>query len=123
MSNYENNANLRVLHVEHINGKTLIDLFSNDSDFTENTEYFREDTLTLGFENEAERCSVEIYDEIWKTHENEADLEILEAMIDKAWGYRGYLIGNSSYCGDYTHEITQIGESGDSYIISIAYVG
>ena len=77
----------------------LIELISFDLDYTENEEYFREDTLSLGYENEAERV-VEEYLEKNKI-KNKSDLtrccsEILSQVFD-----------SSSYYGDWDFVINE----------------
>jgi hypothetical protein len=55
--------------------EALIDCISMDNDLTENEEYFREDTLDLGFENETERIVSEAL-------EGDVDLSTLEGVTD-----------------------------------------
>jgi len=79
-----------------------------DLDYTENTEYFREDTLSLGFKDEAERIIHE-YTKTDGTYD-------LEAIIRAAF--------EDSYYTHYEYEITEVeNKSGKKiHIISVAYM-
>lgn len=57
----------------------LYNIFRHDCDFTENKEYFRDDTLSLGYNDEAERIIVEYVNHYRKkyTLKQEGDIENL----------------------------------------------
>lgn len=122
MSNLSNKVELIVFNVdkncEAINEKTLIPAFQNDADFTENTEYFREDTLPLGFENEAERESKEIFDECMANEDLQDEKELLTAMVEKLFEVDTF-IGTSDYYGDYKWQIV---ETEFEFIVIITYI-
>ena len=80
--------------------ETLEKLF--DSDFTENTEYFRKDTLSLGFKNEAQRV-------ISECTEPDGSYDI-DKIIEIAFA--------SSFYESIEVNITTIGEI---QVISVAY--
>lgn len=68
-------AEVRLNEDNEVVRETLLDLFF-DLDFTENSEEYREDTLSLGFKSEADRVVSELL---------EQDLEIeelIEACVD-----------------------------------------
>jgi len=96
---------------------SLIELFSRDEDFTNNEDYFREDTLKLGYENEAERVSKEIFHEA-KAEVGEEDEEALISEMVKLIFEVPNFIGNSSYYGNTTYEII---DTDYEYIVVIAY--
>ena len=79
-----------------------------DADFTENEEYYREDTLELGYEDEAER--------VIKENTNEDGSYNISALISLAF--------NDSHYLDYNYHITHVKslEGKDIQIISIAYM-
>lgn len=122
MSNLSNKVELIVFNVdkncEAINEKTLIPAFQNDTDFTENKEYFREDTLSLGFENEAERESKEIFDECMANEDLQDERELLTAMVEKLFEVDTF-IGTSDYYGDYKWQIV---ETEFEFIVIITYI-
>ena len=70
------------------NRKDLEQLFF-DLDFTENEEYFREDTLELGFKSESDRIIDELLsDELTAT-------EVIEACIEKQLDSSGFYTDHS----------------------------
>jgi hypothetical protein len=120
MGNLRNEIGLIVFNVSKncnaINERTLIPAFNEDLDFIENEDYFREDTLDLGFENEAERVSKEIFDECVVSNYSEA--ELLEAMVKKLFDVDNF-IGSSSYYGNYTYQIV---ETDFEFVVIISYI-
>ncbi|HEY6143780.1 MAG TPA: hypothetical protein VIV55_10250 [Flavobacterium sp.] len=99
-----------------IDENTLQPIFEIDSDFSENEEYFRDDTLELGFENEAERCSKEIYDTFKIYEEIEDEHEMLWMML-RACDHVNNFIGQSSYYYQYEFALT---ETDFEYVVSLA---
>ena len=117
MSNHGKEANLLIETIDKgmIDETTLISILENDSDLSENEEYFRPDTLKKGFNNEAERVSKEIFNKFKKIKNEETRVEkMVRALFDVP-----NFIGRSQAYGDYTYEIT---ETEFQYVISIAYV-
>lgn len=113
MPNKNLSSHLIVINCEH--GKptkeSLKELFF-DLDFTENEEYFREDTIELGFECEADRVITELLED-----EELTPIEIIESCVDKQIDSTGfYLDSNTS-----THTIDDGGLL-DKIIVSIAYI-
>ena len=118
--------NLEVDHIEisGCNERMFIPFFDLDSDFSENEEYFREDTLELGFKNESERCSKELFqkfeDEFYK---EEAYIEVLRQALDEAAQYylegaeceTQHIVGNSSYTSSYDIQLVCIDEHENEY--------
>ncbi len=89
---------------EEVSKVDLMILFF-DSDFTENTEYFREDTLELGYESEAERLATEFLEKDMPAFDK------MEACIE------AQCESSSSYYQDYTISATRIE---DTYVIAVA---
>lgn len=122
MSNLSNKVELIVFKVdrnnEAIDEKTLIPAFENDGDFTENEDYFRDDTLELGFETEAERVSKEIFDECMEDEDLTDELDLLTKMVEKLFEVDGF-IGTSDYYGDYKWRIV---ETEFEFIVIITYI-
>lgn len=122
MGNLRNEIGLIVFNVdknnEAIDEKTLIPAFNEDCDFTENEDYFREDTLELGFENEAERVSKEIFDECMADESIDTEAELLEAMVKALFEVRNF-IGSSDNYGDYKYQIV---ETEFEFIVIITYI-
>lgn len=99
----------------NINKESLRELFESDSDFLENEDYFRDDTLALGFENEAQRVSEEIF-KARKRIKDES--ERVGKMVKDCFNVSGF-IGQSSYYHEYEYEIT---ETEFAYVVSIAVI-
>ena len=89
---------------EEVTKEDLIDLFF-DNDFTENEEYFREDTLKLGYKSEAERLATEFLEKDMPAFDK------MEACIETQCE------SSSSYYQDYTISATRIE---DTYVIAVA---
>ena len=123
MSNYSECQNLHVFVIPKngINKRTLIPIFNIDSDFSENEEYFREDTLKLGYRTESQRCAEEFFN-AYKDIED--PLELIETMVNEMTGFSNgvqtFIIGNSNQSGDFEFAFTEVG---DSIVVSIAYIG
>ena len=77
-----------------------------DSDFTENEDYFREDTLSLGFESEAERLATEFL-----ANEEMPAYDKLEACLS------AQLESDSNYYQEYDIFATRIE---DTYIFVVS---
>lgn len=118
MSNYSNEINLKVFTVakNDVDKSIVQSILSIDNDFTENKEYFREDTLELGYLNEAERYASEIYDEC---REYQCPRRRLGEMLNKVQSISSFLINNANYCNGNEIEIT---ETDNMFVISIAYL-
>ena len=117
MSNHGDNAHLiiEVIDKGGINEKSLQSILECDSDFSENEEYYRPDTLKKGFENEAHRVSTEIFKKCKRIKD---DGERVKRMVESLFEVNNF-IGQSGSYGDYTFEIT---ETDFSFVVSIAYV-
>lgn len=122
MSNHANNVNLHVFIVdkELINETTMVEIFDIDSDFSDNEDYFREETIEAGL-TESQVCAKEIYDAC----KHIADpMEMLKAMMDMlpeySNGEQSFLVGNTTYCGDYK---IQLHDVFNKIVVCIAYVG
>lgn len=91
-----------VLHVTKISKASpkagICSLFEKDMDFIENEDYFREDTLELGFKNEAERIATEEVEELMGATISADTIERI--VVDK-------LFGSSSFYGEYEIEIIE----------------
>ncbi len=127
MSNYQNNANLHVIRFPK--GGTALkgciaDIFDIDGDFKENEDDFRDDTTSMGYQSESQRCADEVYEKVKDLDGQEQ----IEAIIQEVWGYSfenetgtvTFLIGNENYSGDNSYKITP---TNDEFIVSIAFVG
>ena len=124
MSNYENNSNLHVFRFPRGGGEVLAcriaDIFDIDGDFKENEECFRDDTTSMGFETESQRCGAEVYEK----HKDKDGQEQIEAILEEIVAYSNgnevFIIGNDNHSGDYSYEITP---TNDEFIVSISYIG
>lgn len=96
-----------------VNETALFQILEQDSDFFDNEEYFREDTLSLGFKNEAERVSKEIFE---KFKSKEDSSERLELMVKELFNVNNF-IGKSSNYGRYEFQIV---ETDFEFIVVIA---
>ena len=123
MSNHGDNISLHIFQImeDGVDETCLEDIFNIDSDYLENEEYFREDTVGT----EAKRCAKELYD----NHKDIKDPEErLQAMLDDIPGYsngmQAFFIGNSTYCGDYKIDLSKYEATSHEwmFIVTIAYV-
>lgn len=117
MGNLSNQARLFVSVIDKgaVDETCLTEILAQDNDFSENTDQYRPDTLKKGFKNEAERVAKEIYTKFKKEKEEETRLE---KMVEELFKVQGF-IGQSSYYGDYTYQIT---ETEFQYVVSIACI-
>jgi hypothetical protein len=120
-----NNTALLITHQINkgdVNEQSLIGILEQDNDFSENEEYYREDTLELGFNNEAERVSKEIFDK--HKHlldEDEEDFDeygAIQLMVNDLFDVQGF-IGCSSNYGGYQYEVI---ETDFEYVVVIATI-
>lgn len=92
--------------------KGLYDLINFDLDFTENEEYFRMDTLSLGYENEAERLVKECVAENKITNKK----ELFECCSDLLG-----MVFDSSFYGDWTLEVVESSKKNE-YVVFYSYI-
>lgn len=124
MANYQ--LNVATVSINGINERMFEELFGIDSDYSENENYFREDTLELGFENEAQRCSKEYYKKFRrkfdrlqkKDFDDDMFIELIEEFVEKCVNDTSidgsnFILGNSTYTSDY--KITYIYNDDCSY--------
>ena len=123
MSNYSNNQNMFTFIIDKVDEKTLIPVFDIDLDFSQNEEYFREDTISLGFKNESERCSKELYDRFKDNSKNQNQL--LCQMVGKLPcynnGQQSFILGNENHSGDYATQVVLVSKK--IQVLVIAYIG
>ena len=109
--------NLHVVRVDKgsVNEKTLIPILEVDDDFNDNEEQFRK----LGFKNEAERVSKEIFDKFNPDEDCVDESELLYNMLKELFigNVNNFLFG-SSICDSYMYVLT---ETEFEYIISFSY--
>lgn len=91
----------------------LYDLISMDCDLTENEEYFKDDTLELGFENEADRRVKEALVEFGQP----TTAEEFEKVADKVFES----ISNEEYWGLCALQVKDLGDN--KVVLSYAYGG
>lgn len=91
----------------------LYDLISMDCDLTENEEYFQDDTLELGYENEAERIVKEALAEFGQP----TTAEEFEKVADKVFDS----ISNEEYWGNCELQVKDLGDN--KVVLSYAYGG
>jgi hypothetical protein len=90
----------------------LYELINFDLDFTENEEYFREDTLLLGYSNEAERLAKEYATERKITNKKE-----LSDCCEELLG----MVLDSSYYGEWTLEVTESRKKNE-FVVFYSYI-
>lgn len=92
--------------------KGLYDLISFDLDFTENEEYFREDTLSLGYMDEADRLVKEHLTENKVTNKK----ELFNCCSDLL-----SMVFDSSFYGDWTLEVVESSKKNE-YVVFYSYI-
>jgi len=122
MANYDLDVNR--VEVNGCNKEMFIEFFGIDADFSENEEYFREDTIELGFENEAERCSQELYekykDKFYEGAYEEVLAEALEEAGNKCIEGGQHIIGNSTYTSKSDINIVCVDAEENNYVVIIS---
>lgn len=121
MGNLNNEAKLIIQRIDKggVNETSLIDILAHDCDFTENEDCFREDTLDLGFKDEAERVSKEIFEKCKiKSKIGDDEYVLLYTMLLALFRVDGF-IGKSNYYGDFKFEIV---ETDFEYVVVIATI-
>ena len=81
----------------------LMDILFQDNDLTENEDYFREDTLSLGFESEADRIVKEYI------KDNGVPKDTLE--YEKAFNKISESISSQDYFGECSAEFVKIDDT------------
>lgn len=124
------NYNLTVYQIE-ISGcheMMFVPFFSIDSDFSENEEYWREDTKELGFKSEAERCSKELFEELGG-HDFFLDdyagslSQALYKAADYSFDGNQFIAGNSTYTAQYDITLICIDNDHNDYVAVISMMG
>lgn len=90
----------------------LYNIFSHDLDFTENVEYFRKNTLKLGYNDEADRLVTEYL----KKNNRIDTLSKVTRAVDKL---SKYIFDNSNYYSEHHISVEEVDT--DLYSIAIAY--
>ena len=116
-------VSLRMITITKIDKFMFEAILDGDSDFSENEEYFREDTLELGYENESQRCSEELYDmHIKKLKKGKTLLSAIEDAVEDVMTYSTggtqFIAGNWTYSSGYETDVIQIGKK---FVVSWAY--
>jgi len=92
--------------------KGLYDLISFDLDFTDNEDYFRKDTLFLGYENEADRLAKEYVAERKITNKDE--------LFDCCQELLG-MVFDSSFYGEWNLEVFE-SKIENEYVVFYSYL-
>ena len=115
------------ISIEGCNERMFIDFFSIDNDFCDNQEYFREDTLELGFENEAERCSKELFDKYKDKFFEGAYEEVLDEALEEAANKSidgcQFILGNSTYTRQYYISVICTNSEENEYTVVTSRMG
>lgn len=117
MSNLSNTPLIFISRIDKhgVHERSLVPILEQDNDFSQNEEYYRPDTLELGFENEAERVSKEIY-EANKLDLKDDELVGLHQMVNDLFRVKGF-VGTSNNYGGFTFEIV---ETEYEYVVIVA---
>ena len=128
------NLNVNSVTIEYPNPKMFKTFFEIDSDFGDNGYYFRPDTLEVGYENEAERVSEELYEKYFKQFDGSmVQLDYIETLhtaleeganmsVDGAECSTQFILGNSTYVTDYEFSIICSDWSRTEYTVVISYL-
>ena len=92
--------------------KGLYDLISFDLDFTDNEDYFRMDTLSLGYENEADRLAKEFVAERKITNKEE--------LFDCCQELLG-MVFDSSFYGEWNLDVFET-KNKNEYVVFYSYL-
>lgn len=89
-------------------------IFQHDLDFVENEEYFRKNTLKLGYKNEAER----LVSEYMKKNGRIDNISKVTRAVDKL---AKYIFDNSNYYSEHHISVEEIDDNLFSVAIAYAY--
>jgi len=92
--------------------ESLYLIFSHDLDFIENEDWFRKNTLKLGYKNEAERLVAEYL----KKNSRLDNISKVTSAVDKL---AGHVFNNSNYYSEHQISVEEIDEN--LYSVAIAY--
>lgn len=110
--------------VDGCNKEMFKQFFEIDEDFNENEDEFRKDTLELGFENEAQRCSHELFEKYEDEFFEGAYIEVLREALEEAANYSiegtQHIVGNSSYTVEYEFTVICINEEENVYEVVVS---
>jgi hypothetical protein len=116
MSNYNNSLGLIHFQIHtkyHTDIKEdLLKIFSHDSDFTENENYFRKGTLEKGYLNEADR----LVSEYMSKHRKLDNLKKVTTAVEKL---AKKVFDNRNYYDCYDVSVNEIDDY--NYSVAIAY--
>jgi hypothetical protein len=123
----QNTLNVTQVSVEGYHEKMFVEFFSIDSDFSENKEYWREDTLKLGYKNESERCSAELWEKLGGAEFFEEDYqhqlgEALEKAANYSFDGTQHILGNGTYTAQYDITTICIDDNNNEYIVVVAWM-
>ena len=125
----KNELNVRSVSIEGVNPKMFKGFFEIDNDFMENEDYFRPDTIALGYQNEAERCSAELYEKYFKEapdgHEETLAIALEKGanmLVKGADCSSQFILGNSSFVSDYDITIVCTNSERNEYEIIVSYL-
>lgn len=92
----------------------LMSMLNIDNDLTENEEYFREDTLSLGYESEADRIIKEKLSEHASSEPNKESYVKIITEVSEA-------ISDQEYYGSTTLSIVDVND--EEFFVAFAYGG
>ena len=104
----------------------FISFFGIDEDFKTNEEYFRKDTLALGYLNEAHRCSSELYNKYFPDGEYDGFVETLAEALEEGASYsvdgNQFILGNQTYTKQYDITLICLDDHNNDYEVIISYI-
>jgi hypothetical protein len=116
MGNYSNELGLLHFTLSTANETTtregLLYMFDADMDFTQNEEYYRKNTLKLGYINEAHRVVAEFMED--KT------IETLTDVISAITYLSAKVFGNQTYFRQYEISVNEFDTK--TYSVAISYI-
>ena len=123
------NLNVNSVTISGSNKKMFKSFFEIDNDFGDNEEYFRPETLELGYENEAERVSDELYEKFFREapdgHEETLYVALEEGAnmsVDSAECSTQFILGNPSCVTDYNIAVVCTDVEENEYEVIISYL-
>lgn len=122
MPNYSLQVNQ--IEVDGCNKEMFRSFLEMDGDFNENEECFREDTLELGFENEAQRCSHELFKKYEKDFYKGEYIDVLEKVLEEAGHMCGggsqHIYGNGTYTAQSELTVICLDEHENNYVVVVS---
>ena len=113
-----------ILRIVRLDKRMFVDFLELDADYLD-SYFFRDDTIDLGYNSEAERISEEMYIRLVKEYEENPNYtsqekincisDILEDLANDHTLESQFVLGNETYTSEYSIDVRCLGYDGDIF--------